>query len=150
MELVRRFLLILMVVPFPGSIVRPKILNLQIKFTCIHCAFHVLFLQYPVFLSVCILATVFSYVQPYKSRLANCLDFLFWLNTIVFFLVFLPEAFHTSVSYNVTDPLSGCPAEESLVYVFIDAIYFMFFSYYLPGFITVVIAGGFIVIAILR
>lgn len=99
---------------------------------------------------VCVLATVFSYVQPYKSKIANVLDSILWVNTAVFFLVSIPEPFQTLESYNVTDPISGCTGEESSIYIFTTVIYFLFIGYYFPLIVTVGAVVAFITVVIFR
>ena len=122
----------------------------SLKFCIYVRVFVMLLLQYPVFFAVCVLTAVFSYVRPYRSRFANHLDSLFWVNTIVLFLLALPDSFQTLEPYNVTDTASGCTGEKASVYIFTTVVYAMFVSYYFPLIVVVVTTIGFTVRAILR
>ena len=99
---------------------------------------------------MCILTAVFSYVQPYKSRFANCLDSVLWVNAILLFLVSILEPFHTLNVHNATDHTSGCAGEQSSAYLFTDLFVVMLIFYYIPLTAIVVAVIGSITVAILR
>ena len=98
----------------------------------------------------CVLTTVFSYVQPYKSRFANWLDSLLWVTALALFLMSIPEPFHTFEIRNGSSSASECSEGDSSVSIFTNFDYLMIVCYYLPLIALVVATIGPIVITIFR
>lgn len=108
-ELFRRLILILMVVPFPGN-------------------------GYPVFFTYCILALLFIYTQPYNVPAANWIEILLSINTILLYTFHLSRKvfdINQNLSYS-----SGC--HESVKTFSTSSIILAFF-YYLPFVVTVTV-----------
>ena len=80
-ELARRFVIVLMVVPFPRNNVSQKYL-MALKLT--HCN---LSLQYPSLFFQCIFMVIFLYTQPYISTVANVAEAILSISTTIMLLV---------------------------------------------------------------
>ena len=139
MELARRFIFILLIVPFP----RNSVSDILSKSRMIK---EIFALQIPPLLVLCIILVVYGFIQPYKSLTANIMEIVVQMNFVLLLALestnFLKETYNTfpesqvpaGTNLNKTDI---CKDDLTGVSIF-TAILLPF--YYMPLFLLIILA----------
>lgn len=107
LELSRRFILIPMIILFPGN-------------------------KYPEFFLFCVLSIIVIYAKPYSTSSANNCEIFLSVGTILIFLISFQDAFRNSPSIAYSDNINQCAAQVELIPVSTILIAVL---YYLPLFV---------------
>ena len=97
MELARRFLFILFVIPFPRNSVSGFLPMVPSIFT-----YDSFYVQIPPLLVLCIILVVYGYIQPYKSLTANIVEIV--IQMIFILLLALESTSFLRDAYNIFPP----------------------------------------------